>query len=85
MAVLRRKATQEGFVYEVDFRYRGQRYRRSAGLSNRKDAQRILDELEGLQDEYIRLCATVNKEPGSVNIDRQVMNDMIARLALVVS
>ncbi len=97
MASLRKQVLASGFVYVVDFRYKGKRHQWSTKTSDRKMAARILDELRGkiasgrfkleeyvelnrtleeLEKEYLDLYARNNKGPGSVEIDRNAMDDM---------
>ena len=47
MAVLRKRTTADGFVYDVDFTYHGKRYLRSTKTSDHKIAKQVLGEIQG--------------------------------------
>ncbi len=47
MAVLRKRQTDKGFTYDVDFTYNGKRYIKSTKTSDLKIAKRILADIEG--------------------------------------
>ena len=98
MAVMRKKYRKNGdFIYEIDYRFKGARFRISTKTNDRKTAQKILDDirakissgrfkvdefkevnisLKDLGSQYIQQYGKVYKAPGTINIDRQALDDL---------
>jgi len=62
MACLRKRKTKTGFVYHIDYSYKGRRYVMSTKTSDLQTARTILHDIQGkIAEEHITYQNTIRK------------------------